>query len=124
MKQIALKGRLVLRKILTGLSMGLVALVFQACYGSPPAYRGAVKNADTGEPISGIKVSAGEYDGYYDITDNKGRFLLYGSYDITSQDITLQFKDVDGFKNGEFQDKTITLDLKNTEPLTIALNHK
>jgi hypothetical protein len=119
MKQIALKGRLVLRKILTGLSLGLVALVFQACYGSPPAYRGTVKNADTGKPISGIKVYADEYDEYYDITDNEGRFLLYGFYDRT-----LQFRDVDGSKNGEFQDKTITLDLKEKGPLTITLNHK
>lgn len=126
MKQISLYGRLILRRILTGLSLGLVAFVFQACYGAPPAtYRGKVTNAGTDKPISGIKVSVSENEGDYDITGSDGQFMLYG-YN-TSQNTDLLFEDIDGFENGKFRDKKITLDLnsrKKGDLLTVTLDEK
>jgi hypothetical protein len=120
MKQTGFNGRLLWRKILTGLSLGAVAITFQACYGPPPApltLSGTVKSADTKEPISGIGISYdNEYynslpedDRYLAFSDSDGSFLLY----VGGWDFTLLFKDIDGEENGEFLEKTVEWNYKN-----------
>jgi hypothetical protein len=118
MKQTGFNGRLLLRKILTGLSFGAVALTFQACYGSPGAsLNGTVTSADTKEPIQGIGISIDhkyfnslpESERYFELTNSDGNFHLY----VGKGEETLFFKDIDGEENGEFLEKTVKWNPKN-----------
>ncbi|MDR0289570.1 MAG: carboxypeptidase-like regulatory domain-containing protein [Treponema sp.] len=120
MKQIAFKGRLLLRKILTALSLGAVAVTFQACYGMPGvAVSGTVRSADTHEPIPGISVSVYGYSEYF--TDGNGKYeLFFDGYGMT----TISFKDVDGPENGEFKDMDIRKDVQKNASLNVALERK
>jgi hypothetical protein len=101
-QKIAFNGRLLLRKILTGLSLGAVAITFQACYGMPMdevSLKGTVKDTNGGA-IGGIQVSA--YDEYdKTLTDSNGKYqLLVGDWEQT-----VLFQDIDGPDNGgEFKD--------------------
>jgi hypothetical protein len=113
MKRIALKGRTLLRKLFTGLSLGAVSLVFQACYGpagidpsdNQECITGTVKASDTAKPITGIKVSlANAPEGRYDITDNEGAYWLYVPEGTA---YTVLFEDIDGEMNGCFQKKEV-----------------
>jgi putative lipoprotein (rSAM/lipoprotein system) len=100
-----------MRKVYTGLGLGAVALVFQACYGPPPpAIEGVVKSEKTGEPIKGIQVSV-ENTHYEDITDDTGRFWVYEMYDLGRGVYTLKFDDIDGAENGAYVSKTEKVDL-------------
>jgi hypothetical protein len=128
-QKIALKGRLLLRKILTGLSLGAVSLVFQACYGDPgfdPDYdwdtiEGTVKSAADAEPIKGIHVSVID-------TPEAGvtRTVESGNYRISvpkDGSYTVLFVDTDGPDNGgDFQSKTIPWSGDN--PLDVELERK
>ena len=121
MNKIAINGRLILRKILTVLSLGMVAFVFQACYGLPSyAVRGVVKSSDKDEPIYGIKVSPSEYGNYHDLTNSNGEFELFlGNYDMS-----LFFTDIE---NDEFEDKEIVLyaeNIKNGTYLVVHMDRK
>jgi hypothetical protein len=121
MKQIAFKGRLLLRKILTALSLGAVALTFQACYGMPPpdvSITGTVKSADRHEPIPGIKVSG--YDEYNSTLTNR-----FGNYRLSVGEFqqTVLFKDIDGPENGWFEDKVVEW-RPNSGPLNVVLVRK
>jgi hypothetical protein len=119
MKPIAFNGRLLLRKILTGLSLGAVAVTFQACYGMPQVtLNGTVKSADTQEPIPGIQVSI--YDGYNCLTDSNGVFEIYT--DEYGQ--TIQFKDIDGAENGEFHNKNVVTDKKDKGSINVLMDRK
>jgi hypothetical protein len=125
MKQVATKGRRLLRKILTVLSLGAVAVTFQACYGmaemepdSPPvSLSGKVKSADAQEPIPGISVSI--YGYYPSYTDSNGNFGFFVE-DFTH---TVLFQDVDGPANGEFHDKIVTWKSEDG-PLNVELSRK
>jgi hypothetical protein len=128
-QKIARGGRLLLRKILTGLSLGAVSLVFQACYGDPgfdPNYdwdtiEGTVKSAADAEPIQGIRVSVID-------TPEAGetRTVPNGNYQIyvpNGSSYMVQFEDVDGPLNGgEFQPKIMPWSGKN--PLDVELELK
>jgi hypothetical protein len=119
MKQIAFKGRLLLRKLLTALSIGAVAVTFQACYGMPQVLvNGTVKSADTQEPIPGIQVSI--YDDYYCFTDSSGYFKIYA--DEYGQ--TIRFKDIDGTENGAFHDKEFVTDKKDGDYIDVFMDRK
>jgi putative lipoprotein (rSAM/lipoprotein system) len=105
MKKIEQIGRKILRKIYTGLGLTTVALVFQACYGTPPVVKpdvliqGTVKSQLTNAPIKGIKVSI--KDGYqHQLTDSTGQFQMYVPQEHS---YTIQFDDIDGEANGLYQ---------------------
>ena len=108
MKQIVSGGRLLLRKILTGLSLGAVSFIFAACYGLPyESLTGTVRAADTEEPIPGIQVLQTHNGTSYNVhkTDIQGRFTV--SYEGGIPDTTLLFQDIDGPLNGEFENKEV-----------------
>jgi hypothetical protein len=119
MKQIASQGRMLLRKILTALSLGAVAITFQACYGTPGfEVSGEVLSSDTSERIPGIQVSVDDH--FYVFSSSDGRFLLY----VDELGQTIRFKDVDGPENGgEFKDKTVQSSKKN-DFLTVYMDRK
>jgi hypothetical protein len=128
MKQTAFNGRLLWRKILTVLSLGAVALTFQACYGSRGVRSdGTVKSADTKEPIQGISVSFdGEYynslpenNTYFELTESDGSFRIY----LGEKENALLFKDIDGEENGEFLEKRVKWNPKKG-PLNVELERK
>jgi putative lipoprotein (rSAM/lipoprotein system) len=129
MKTVTFRGRLLLRKILTGLSLGAVTFIFQACYGTPIVYvTGTVKAADTEEPISGIQISSNKSK-YKGVTDENGWFgysydysFSFGSSDNNNK-ATLLFRDIDGSENGEFQDKRISV-TSSDEDITVLLDRK
>ncbi|MDR1147531.1 MAG: carboxypeptidase-like regulatory domain-containing protein [Spirochaetaceae bacterium] len=102
-------GRKILRKIYTGLGLTTVALVFQACYGTPQSMglevpiRGVVKSKKNNDPIEGIKISV--KDMYQsELTDSDGKFRLY----VPMEDYyTVQLEDIDGEVNGSYLPTTI-----------------
>ena len=130
MKQAAFNGRMLLRKILTGLSLGAVTFIFQACYGPPPPdwnekeeITGTVKTeAET--PIPGIRVSINETP-VNTITNNNGSYLMRFNrdtfvsvsgdyvYDVLFEDITY----------GEFEEKVVTW-RSGDGPLHVVLQFK
>jgi hypothetical protein len=104
--------------MLTWLSLGAVALTFQACYGVPQvSLNGTVKSADTKEPIPGIQVSVYEND--YSVTNGNGKYQLF----VEDWEQTVLFKDIDGPENGEFQDKVVTW-RPRSGPLNVELERK
>ncbi|MDR0321446.1 MAG: radical SAM-associated putative lipoprotein [Treponema sp.] len=124
MKQIALRGRRLLRKVLTALSLGAVAITFQACYGPPPynvSLNGTVKSDDAQEPIPGICVSVTVNYNHdeYDLTDRDGRYRLF----VRDQEYTVLFEDIDGAENGEFHNKEVTWN-PDDGPLNVFLERK
>jgi putative lipoprotein (rSAM/lipoprotein system) len=123
MKQITFKGRLLLRKLLTALSIGAVAVTFQACYGVPHVtVTGTVKAADTEEPIPGIQISIDKFDDYYETSDDEGNFELFIQSWTNNKDYNKKiiFKDIDGPENGEYQDKEITVNTKVDQNLPVV----
>jgi hypothetical protein len=100
---------MLLRKILTGLSLGAVAVTFQACYGMPVedepsiSLRGTVKSSATEAAIRRIRVSG---SGNSIRTDDEGR---YGISVYNGEQIVL-FEDIDGPENGAFQNKEVRWD--------------
>jgi putative lipoprotein (rSAM/lipoprotein system) len=106
-------GRKILRKIYTGLGLTTVALVFQACYGTPQAMgldvliRGVVKSKTTNKPIKGIKISV--KDMYqYELTDSAGEFQFY----VPQEEIcVIQLDDIDGTENGSYSSTAISVNL-------------
>jgi hypothetical protein len=104
-------GRRILRKIYTGLGLTTVALVFQACYGTPQTMgmdvliQGVVRSKRTKNPIEGIKVSV--QDVYqYEITDNSGKFQIY----VPQEGVyTIQLDDIDGKDNGSYLSEKIPI---------------
>jgi hypothetical protein len=116
MKQIAFKGRLLLRRLLTALSIGAVAVTFQACYGVPYVIvTGTVKAADTEEPIPEIRISIDKLDDYYETSDSEGNFELFIQSWASNKDYNkkILFEDIDGLENGgEFQYKEISVNTK------------
>jgi hypothetical protein len=147
MKKIELKSRKLLRTLFGCLSFTAVAFVFQACYGSQPAFydirmTGVVKAKDTNAPIKGIQVfvKCGDYvDNYnYAFTDKKGKFDFYASvpnygwwdeassYYYPPDSVIVQFLDIDGIENGSFADKTIFIDPghKDEVKMNVLLENK
>jgi hypothetical protein len=112
MKQVATKGRRLLRKILTVLSLGAVAVTFQACYGmpvedEPSTYlRGTVKSSATEAAIRGIRVSS---SGNSIHTNDEGRYRI----SVYDWDQIVLFEDIDGPENGAFENKEITWNPSN-----------
>ena len=122
MKMIELKTRKMLRKIFGGISLTAMAFVFQACYGMPNDYSdyvrfiGTVKSNTTLLPIEGIKVIVNN-DGYnFGITNEDGKFDFYSTVPNqtfsknrknASEEISVQFSDIDGAQNGNFADTTV-----------------
>lgn len=105
--------RKILRKIYTGLGLTTVALVFQACYGTPQAMgldvliRGVVKSKTTNVPIKGIQVSA--KDMYQcELTDSDGRFQIYVPQEAFCN---IQLDDIDGVENGSYSSREILVNL-------------
>jgi hypothetical protein len=115
MKKTSEIARKILRKIYTGLGLTTVALVFQACYGTPQTtgldvlVRGTVKSKKTNAPIKGIKVSAKELY-QYELTDSSGKFQFY----VPQEEICIQFDDIDGTENGSYSSKEISFNLYAT----------
>jgi hypothetical protein len=106
-------GRRILRKIYTGLGLTTVALVFQACYGTPQTMgmdvliRGVVKSKKTNDPIEGIKISVNDMY-QYELTDSAGKFQLY----VPQEEICIiQLDDIDGAENGLYSSTEIPVDL-------------
>ena len=105
MRKISKKGRKLLRAIYLTLGAGVVSVVFQACYGSPPpTVRGQVLSERTKEPISGIKVSPDYSSNYYALTDSKGNFRIYVTKEASH---VLNFEDTDSV--GFFRKQAVTV---------------
>jgi hypothetical protein len=125
MKNIKERSRKILRKIYTGLGLTAIAMVFQACYGTPQAMgldvliRGVVKSKTTDEPIEGIKVSAKDLY-QYELTDSGGKFQLY----VPWEDVCiLRFEDIDGEVNGSYSSEEISVELLDDKiELNVSLN--
>ncbi|MDR2601587.1 MAG: carboxypeptidase-like regulatory domain-containing protein [Spirochaetaceae bacterium] len=105
--------RKILRKIYTGFGLTTVALVFQACYGTPQTMgldvllRGVVKSKTTNDPIKGIKISV--KDMYqYELTDSAGKFQFYVPQEGSC---VMQLDDIDGIENGSYSSMEISVDL-------------
>ncbi|MDR2797814.1 MAG: carboxypeptidase-like regulatory domain-containing protein [Treponema sp.] len=102
-------SRRILRKFYTGLGLTSVALVFQACYGTPQTMgldtliRGVVKSKTTNDPIKGIKVSVNDMY-QYELTDSSGKFLIYVPRE---ENCTIRLEDIDGEENGLYASKEI-----------------
>jgi putative lipoprotein (rSAM/lipoprotein system) len=116
MKKTSEISRRILRKILTGLGLTTVALVFQACYGTPQMMgldvliQGTVKST-TNKPIKGIKVSV--KDVYqYELTDDAGKFQIYVPWEDFC---TIRFEDIDGDENGSYKPKEISVELSKSK---------
>jgi putative lipoprotein (rSAM/lipoprotein system) len=109
--------RKILRKIYAGLGLTTVALVFQACYGTPQAMgldvliQGTVKSTTTKKPIKGIQVFV--KDMYQsELTDENGIFQIY----VPQEDsYTIQFDDIDGPDNGSYQPKEMSVELSKNK---------
>ena len=128
MKNLELKYRKLLRKIFGGVSLTAMAFVFQACYGieRDPFYdirlTGTVKSKTTNLPIQGIKVTINGGEITYGFTDEKGKFDFYASVPNedyihhyndgernTHDSVRVHFLDIDGIRNGYFEDKIIII---------------
>jgi hypothetical protein len=105
------RSRELLQKVYTGLGLGTVALVFQACYGTFEAIgldttiQGKVRAHATDKPVAGIKVSV---EDLYTLTDEHGAFRLYVPEEAA---YTLMLEDIDGSENGSFLPRIMTLSL-------------
>jgi putative lipoprotein (rSAM/lipoprotein system) len=117
MKMTKETGRKILRKIYTGLGLTTVALVFQACYGTPQTtgldvfIRGVVKSKTSNKPIEGIKVSVKNVY-QYELTDSTGKFQFYVPQD---EICTIQLDDIDGAENGSYSSTKISVDLSKNK---------
>jgi len=132
MKTIAGRGRKILGMIFRGISVSVVSLILQACFGillpdeptaaygmpppSPPekqetSIRVKVKANETGEPIFGIKVSI-EGTKYWDYTNKEGYFSVLVP---TQNNYRIKLEDVDGPAHGGlFKGQTRTIKQENT----------
>jgi hypothetical protein len=126
--------RKILRTIFRGISVSVVSLIIQACYGviypdepemygmpypeygiPPPSEEtsiyGKVVAKETGKPIFGIQVSVEETE-YWERTDKYGRFNLWVP---VQEEYKLKFEDVDGpYNDGLFKKQTWTLKQDDT----------
>ncbi len=116
-----------LRKVLGGLSFTSAMFIFQACYGTPQdlgpdlLIEGQVKSKSTGMPVKGIKVSVADVM-QYQFTDENGEFSFYTEL---SDQVTIQFKDVDSTLNGSFASKdTLLTSLGDKIYLNILLEER
>lgn len=109
-----------------------------ACYGVPPmpyTVSGHVTDGDTGEPVEGILVRVSERyfsgcDGeepQYGIgetrsvkTSKEGEFDLK-FHEYGSQDVIVEWQDVDGPENKEYQSGTMIVPIDESENITIAM---
>jgi hypothetical protein len=101
-----------LRKLYTGLGLTSIALVFQACYGTPQTagldalIQGIVKSKTTNKPIGGIKVSV--KDVYqFEVTNGYGQFQIYVPQAVNC---AVLLEDIDGAANGLYLSKEIPVD--------------
>jgi len=149
MRKIELKLRKMLRWLFGCVSFTAVAFVFQACYGMDRdmyydvKLTGTVRSKTTNLPIERIKVSVDDWNGRnqsYGFTDENGRFDFYASipendyykyYDslfvaYPAGSVGVHFLDVDGIKNGEFEDKSIIIapEHKNEVKIFVELEEK
>ena len=98
-------------------------------YGTPEAHyqvKGTVAN-EQGDPIEGIGVGevrrwveeAGEvqFCGYKDTTDAEGRYKVDFDRVFPRQPLSLDFHDIDGAENGNYNDTTVTI---STESVTLT----
>ena len=82
---------------------------------------GKVTSRTTGEPIRDILVSLKEA-GQFVHSDSLGEFAFYTPQ---REQLTFQFKDIDGSENGSYQNRDTVLDvLSFTLYLDIALEEK
>jgi putative lipoprotein (rSAM/lipoprotein system) len=144
MKKIELKSRKLLRKIFGCISLTAVAFVFQACYGPEPDHfydvklTGTVRSKTTNNPIEGIKVAVNDEDNgkstNYGFTDENGMFSFYATVPswgyfeyqdsanirrYTADSIYVHFLDIDGIKNGEFEDKIVIINPAHKDEVKI-----
>jgi len=132
MKKIENKLRKSLRKIFNGISLTVVAFIFQACYGMGPdmycdvKLTGTVTSKTTNLPIKGIKVTINDDSHNLGFTDENGRFDFYASFDYRDSDVNIHFLDIDGAENGSFSGKTITIEAtcKDEIKLNVELEEK
>jgi spore germination protein YaaH len=100
----------IIRNLLGGLSLSSALFMFQACYGTPQDVRmdvlieGKVTSAASGNPISGIKISASD-GAQYQFSDNEGKFSFYSRH----QNKWVHFEDVDSTDNGSFLSRDTVL---------------
>ena len=110
-----------------------------ACYGVPMMdyqVMGAVKNAETGEPVEGILVKAfmrdiHGYDGdqpQYSLVTSQttesvsgGSFRMFFTVDYYPHDFLIEWQDVDGPENGEYASGTLTVLPEDSENININL---
>jgi len=138
MKKIELKFRKLLRTVFGCISFTAVAFVFQACYGTEPAFydvkfTGTVKAKNTNLPVKGIKIIVHSGFSYYNqkddygFTDEKGTYNFYASIPYTNNymddslkdSVSVRFLDVDGAENGWFEDKTVIIDPAHKDEVKI-----
>ena len=135
MKTITGRGLKILRMVFRGISVSVVSLILQACFGillpdeptaaygmpspTPPEkqntlIQGKVRANETGEPIYGIKVSI-EGTKYRDSTDSTGYFSVW----VPIQDnYKIKIEDVDGDANGGlFKGQALTLKQEDTNAI-------
>ena len=129
MKNITDRGRKILRKVFRAISVSVVSLILQACYGIfPPetieceygmpypesqqtSITGTVVSRKTGQPIFGIKVSI-EGTNYSARTNEDGEFSFW----VPIRDVyKIIFEDVDGpYNDGLFKTDKFTLKQNST----------
>jgi hypothetical protein len=132
MVKISERCRKILRNVFRAISVSVVSLIIQACYGilppddpvveygmPAPAYGmppetsifGKVIAKETGKPVLGIQVSIEETE-YWDRTNKDGYF----NFIVPNQkEYKLKFEDVDGpYNDGLFKKQILTLNYNDT----------
>jgi hypothetical protein len=131
MKKLQLKSRKLLRTLFGCLSFTAVAFVFQACYGTGPdpfydiKLTGTVRARNTNLPIEGIKIVVNDEKFDSGFSDRNGNFGFYAkvpnyNYDGYKPDrVMVYFLDIDGIKNGSFEDQIIIIDPAHKDEVKI-----
>lgn len=103
------KKQQLLRFLFGSFSATALMFTFQACYGMPQSYvevtfRGTVTDAETGESISGLKVSS-ERINFSDTTDQDGNFEDPAGVRMLDEwvDYPIRVTDIDSTDNGLYE---------------------
>lgn len=108
-----------LHNLLKGFSLTTALFIFQACYGTPEMYRELcewnlsfkVLDADTGNPLEGVKVSNRQYGNWHTFADSTNADgilpVSFGTYDNAPMEFRFEAPDaVYSMKDTTFIDST------------------
>lgn len=125
------KKQQLLRFLFGSFSATALMFTFQACYGMPQSYvdvsvRGTVTDAETGEPIGGLKVTS-ERINFSDTTNQDGNFEDPAGVRMLDEwaDYPIRVTDIDSTDNGLYEtlDTVISaIDLQN--PIHLKVKRK